>query len=89
MTSVKPLGIDELGLLRGTDRNFQFSFILTCKGNISKSLPNNQLHKRFGQNYEVLNAPIWVIRPGGGFSLYAVYADVPLDRYGLAKNFLT
>ncbi len=23
---------------------------------------------------------------GGGFSLYAVYADVPLDRYGLAKN---
>ncbi len=26
---------------------------------------------------------------GGGFSLYAVYADVPLDRYGLAKNCLT
>ncbi len=29
-----------------------------------------------------------VQRPGG-FSLYAVYADVPLDRYGLAKNCLT
>ncbi len=26
---------------------------------------------------------------GGGFSLYPVYVDVPLDRYGLAKNCLT
>ncbi len=26
---------------------------------------------------------------GGGFSLYAVYADVPLDRHGFAKNCLT
>ncbi len=59
-------------------------------------VPEQLRELRQGIPIRVWNEPQTQARPmgalpggGGGFSLYAVYTDVPLDRYGFAKNCLT